>query len=69
MAEYEVLRTVHGPYGSVELSRKSKVLGGWAFCVHHTKTGKSLFYGDYDDAMRKAIELSGGDPATYQPGE
>lgn len=69
MSDYQPLRAIHGPYGTVEISRKSTILGNWSFYVHNTTTGKHAFFSDYDDAMRKAFVLCGRNAADYKPGD
>ena len=68
MSDYEPLREVNGPYGAVEVSRKSTFLGNASFCVTHKDSGKYALYADYDDAMRKAYDLCGRRASDYKPG-
>lgn len=70
MSGYICLRTVHGPYGTVEVSRKpAGFFGGESYHVKNLKTGKYALLSDYDDAMRKAFEFVGRKPSDYRPGE
>ena len=70
MAAYELIRTVHGPDGQVEVHKKRPgLIACEGYYVQNVRTKRYASLRDFDDAMREAYRLAGRDPSTYRVGD